>query len=376
MLRRSICATVMALIMGFAPVAAGAAEENSWVGREILAKRPDVALKVGEKFGASVAELAQPMRVVQEQGDWLWIESAGRSGWLKKSDVVQVSQAVNYFNDALKREPNNAWAYNLRGLVREQQGDFQGAIGDFTQAIRNDAQMAVAYNNRGIAYDRSGDPKHAVADYSEAIKIDPSYAAAYNNRGLAHANQGELKQAIADFDQAIRFDSKFAVARNNRGVVYDQTGNLARAEQDFSGAIQLDPKFAEAYGNRGNILRRQGKYEQALKDFDQAVKFAPNDGAGYNNRAWLLATCPDEKHCDGKAAVTAATKACELSKWKNPDWLDTLAAAYARAGDFDEAAKYESQAIEHAPEAQRSDMNARLELYRSGKAYQEPAAGK
>ncbi len=371
--QRVLCGAVV-LIVGLAMSAAHAAETESWIGKSILAKRPDVALKVGDKPGASAAELPQPMRVAQEQGDWRWIESGGKAGWLKKGDVIAFDQAASYFSDVIRREPSNAWAYNLRGLVRERQGELDAAIEDFAQAIRHDAQLAAAYNNRGIAYDRRGDPKRAIADYNEAIRLDPGYAAAYNNRGLAHANQGNLKQALADFDQAIRFDPKFAAALNNRGVVRDQLGDMARAEQDFTAAIGLDAKFAEAYGNRGNVWRRQGKYEQAMKDFDKVVQLEPNEGAGYNNRAWMLATCPDEKVCDGKAAVEAATKACELAQWKNPDWLDTLAAAYARAGDFDAAVKYQTQAMELAPEPQREEMKTRLELYRAGKPFQEKGA--
>ncbi len=41
-----------------------------------------------------------------------------------------------------------------------------------------------------------------------------------------------------------------------------------------------------------------------------------------------------------------ARRACELSHWKNPEWIDTLAAAYAQNGQFEEAAKWEGVALE------------------------------
>lgn len=354
--------------------AAPAAQGDSWIGREILAKRPDVKLKVGQQPGPSVAELAQPMRVENEQEAWVWIDSAGHAGWLKKDDVVLLHEADAFFSDLLRKEPKNAWAYNLRGLARERQGQLEPAIADFTEALRYDPQLAVAYNNRGIARDRSGDAKQAIADYGEAIKLDPSYAAAFNNRGLARAKLGELKQAIADFDQAIRFDPKFAVALNNRGVAREQSGDLAGADKDFTAAIKLDPKLADPYANRGNVLRGRGMYEQAIADFEKAVRLDPRNAAAHNNLAWLRATCPDEKYRDGKAAVEAATKACELSDWKNPDWLDSLAAAYAEAGQFDEAIKTQTRAIDQAPEAQKADMQARLALYEEQKPFRDAPA--
>lgn len=375
LLRRITARAAIGLaIVAAASSVAPAAEGDSWIGREILAKRPDVKLKVGQQPGASVAEMAQPMRVENEQEGWVWIDSAGHAGWLKKDDVVPLDEAEAFFSDVLRKEPKNAWAYNLRGLARERQGQLEAAIADFTEALRYDPQLAVAYNNRGIARDRSGDAKQAIADYGESIKLDPSYAAAFNNRGLARAKLGELKQAIADFDQAIRFDPKFAVALNNRGVAREQLGDLAGAEKDFTAAIALDPKLPDAYANRGNVLRGRGKYEQAIADFEKAVRLDPRNAAAHNNLAWLRATCADEKYRDGKAAVEAAKKACELAGWKNPDWLDSLAAAYAEAGEFDEAVKTQTLAIDQAPEAQKADMQARLELYREKKPFREAPA--
>lgn len=77
---------------------------------------------------------------------------------------------------------------------------------------------------------------------------------------------------------------------------------------------------------------------------------------------------------DGKEAVKLATKACELSHWKNPHTLDTLAASYAEAGDFDSAVKYEQLAIDlDAPAMQEMtpEMNDRLALYRRHDPYRD-----
>jgi hypothetical protein len=63
-----------------------------------------------------------------------------------------------------------------------------------------------------------------------------------------------------------------------------------------------------------------------------------------NQLAWFQATCPDAAHRDGNAAVRNATRACELSQWKDAGNIDTLAAAYAEIGDFAQAVRYVTQA--------------------------------
>jgi hypothetical protein len=91
----------------------------------------------------------------------------------------------------------------------------------------------------------------------------------------------------------------------------------------------------------------------------------------FNGRAWLRATCPEGRYRDGRKAVEDARKACDLSEWKNPNDLDTLAAAYAEAGDFTQAIKYQKQALDSPESRYDEDGRKRLKLYESGQAYRE-----
>ncbi len=92
----------------------------------------------------------------------------------------------------------------------------------------------------------------------------------------------------------------------------------------------------------------------------------------HNNLAWTLATCPEEKFRDGKQAVEEASKAVELTHNKQGEFVDTLAAAYAEAGDFDKAVEQQQQAIGLVEnEKVRKEMGARVELFRKHQAYRE-----
>jgi serine/threonine-protein kinase len=93
----------------------------------------------------------------------------------------------------------------------------------------------------------------------------------------------------------------------------------------------------------------------------------------WNAIAWLLATCPDQSARDGKKSVQLATEACELTQWKNPSLLDTLAAACAEAGNFEQAIKWQSETLRLYDNAgdSRPGMEKRLALYKQHKAYRE-----
>ena len=70
---------------------------------------------------------------------------------------------------------------------------------------------------------------------------------------------------------------------------------------------------------------------------------------------------------NGKEAIEAATKACELAHWKKGDWIDTLAGAYAEVGNFENAVWYEKQAMDATGTDRRSlaDMQRRLSMYQN-----------
>jgi tetratricopeptide (TPR) repeat protein len=107
------------------------------------------------------------------------------------------------------------------------------------------------------------------------------------------------------------------------------------------------------------------------------VKLDPQSDDALNGLAWLLAACPEAKHRDGKRAVELATKACQLTGWKDVNCIDTLAVAYAETGDFDQAIKYEKQAIEGLTKDEDKkpgdEFRARLKLFEEKKPYHDQA---
>jgi serine/threonine-protein kinase len=123
--------------------------------------------------------------------------------------------------------------------------------------------------------------------------------------------------------------------------------------------------------NRGSIRLQSGEYEGAAEDLEEAVQVNPNDAWACNNLAWLRAACPDDRLRNADEALYYATRACDLSHWSNGLILDTLAAAAAEAGRFDEAAAWQRLALEDRMFTMYHARGgyARLALYEDGQPY-------
>ena len=151
-----------------------------------------------------------------------------------------------------------------------------------------------------------------------------------------------------------------------------QDGEYHQAIADFTEAIRINPKEASRTIPAAGAWEAKGNFAKAIADYNTAIQLVPESVLAYNSRAWIWATCPDPQHRDGKGAVDSATHACELSGWKDPDMLETLAAAYAESGDFDAAVNWEQKALEASTEeTDRARCRERLALYQAKRPYRQ-----
>jgi len=210
-----------------------------------------------------------------------------------------------------------------------------------------------------------------VVDFTEAIRLNPDDPSGFIQRGYAYHELLDPDRAIADFTEAIRLKPESGRAYFARALAYRRAENWTAALADISTVIERNPQADSAFNLRAAIHYRTGDFPAALADHLAAHEIDPEDVATLNHLAWMRATCPLDEIRDGVLALRDSTKACELTNYKAPGYLDTLAAAHAETGDFAEAVRWQEKAIELVSTEHRADYETRLELYKSNRPYRD-----
>jgi Flp pilus assembly protein TadD len=272
----------------------------------------------------------------------------------------------------------HSWSPNGKWLVFASK-----AAGPFTQlwlthidAEGNDSPAVML--EHFTAADRAANiPEFVNVRPERFARIRQEFADYYTHYriGVGHEQRHEYEKAIEEFRTALSEEP------NHVESLYLMASCLARLDREQEAILYarkvaaLAPNGPLVHGLLGGLLCSAGQYREALAHLEAAYAENAGDVAVANNLAWLLATCPEAAYRDGPRALRLAEWACKATSYKSPPLLDSLAAAYAEVGRFDEAVRVTRQAIEivrSSPKASTQTLESRLALYLAGKPCREP----
>jgi tetratricopeptide (TPR) repeat protein len=287
-------------------------------------------------------------------------------------------KAIAYYRQSLEIEPSLETRCWLASAL-DACGDLDEAITYYRRALQMAPDYADAMNNLGNALVKQGKLDEAIGQYRQALRIDPRLVTAMNNLGGALQRQGKLDEAAGCYRQALQVDPDNTDVRRNLAAVLASQGKLDEAIREYRQVLKVDPGLPLDHVGLASALSMTGEMEEAFRHLREAVRLAPDSPVVLNQVAWLLATQPGWDREARNEAIRLARQSSELTGNKNAGILDTLAAAFAAAGQFDQALATAQMALERASaagdERLTSDIRVRIGLYRQEKPYREPMPG-
>jgi protein O-mannosyl-transferase len=351
--------------------------ESLW--RDTLSKNPDswlaqnnlgVLLTASGRAPEAVAHNEQAVRLHPD-----YYESHSNLG-LALAHVGRIDEAIQSYQQALQLKPDSAEVHNNLATAYLEAGDPQNAALHYIQGLQIKPDNAEAFINLGNIFLQAGRFPDAIAQYEQALRIKPDSAGAHNNLALALAKAGRIQDAVGHFEEALRIKPDYAEAHSGFGDLLSHAGRFQDAVAHYMLALQLNPNAPAVLNNLAVALSRIGRTANAIQCYERALQLKPDYADAANNLAWLLATAPSTEYGDPARAVTLAESACDLTGHGMPTYLDTLAAAYAVTGRFDDAIATARQAVELARASGQTqlaaDIATRIDLYSDKRAYLRP----
>ncbi|MBW8002796.1 MAG: sulfatase-like hydrolase/transferase [Planctomycetes bacterium] len=209
----------------------------------------------------------------------------------------------------------------------------------------------------------------------ELISVRPKFFWPYFDMGDIALAEGELDEALKYLNKAMELNPREPKVHNRLADVFRAQDKKTQAVDHYEISLTLNPRQPAVLVSLSEVYFSQGKIKQALESWEKIIEFESDQPEILNNLAWHKAVYKDESYYNPAKAVEYGYRACELLDFKNSAAMDTLAVAYAAAGDFAKARQTAQKAIDLAEAADQQDMaegiKKRLKLFKLGKPYYE-----
>ena len=235
--------------------------------------------------------------------------------------------------------------------------EFLNGPGDAIASISAPTQRAYAFYDQAWELSAEGKDDEALKNVVKAIEMNPYYDMAYFAQAVILSELGRKQEAAKSIMEFLRLNTY--IDDENKDLVYllAAMGRTDEAAAYIHLIIQKSPRLPRRHQE---LLRQFGGKEQAqtslalhllqTKDFKRAkekfehiLQLNPQNLPALNGLAWILSGVASLG--DAERAVALAGEACRLTHYQNPVYMDTLCAAYASAGRFQEAINEAEKAL-------------------------------
>jgi len=208
----------------------------------------------------------------------------GRFFWNKRSGA-DLRKAIEYFNQAIAKDPNYALAYagladsylllpNYGGISTQEA--IPPARAAVTKALEIEDSLAEVYASAGLLDMLELHLERAVSDFERAIQLKPNYATAHHWLMFAQLSLGRFDQAITEGKRAVELDPLSVIINADLAWTYFCAHRFDEAETQARKTLEIDPRFFRVHYYLGGISGSKGRLDEAISEFQKAVE-ANND---------------------------------------------------------------------------------------------------
>jgi membrane associated rhomboid family serine protease/tetratricopeptide (TPR) repeat protein len=181
--------------------------------------------------------------------------------------------------------------------------------------------------------------------FEQAAKQAPENEQPREALGALDLAEKKFPDAIREYQQALRLNPTSLDAPFGLAEAYQESGDSAEAQAALRSVESQFPQTAEGQYALGALCYEHKFYSNAIAHYQNALKLKSDMAEATNDLAWLYATCDDPQYRDPHQALTLAQRAVELTGWKQPEFIDTLAEAFYANGEFRQAVETQKKAL-------------------------------
>jgi len=311
---------------------------------DIFAVESEIATKIAETLQAKLTGAEQQLISSRptESTDAHQLYLRGRY-FAEKRTGADLNKAIEYFNQAIGKDPNYAPAYAgladcyvlLLLWTRADPAEcLPKAKAAASKALEIDDRLAEAHASLGLVLFHSDlNLRESKREFERAIELNPNYAAAHHWLGKAVWVTGEFDYAIAELKRAVELDPFSLVINTGLGYTYTLARRYPEAISQLRKTIELDPGVYSPHEALGVALELSGQIEGAIAEYEKP--HPPDEEVGavaYLGHAYALKG-------EREKALWQLNQMKELEQ-HGATWTYGFALLYVGLGNKDEALKW------------------------------------
>jgi serine/threonine protein kinase/Tfp pilus assembly protein PilF len=250
----------------------------------------------------------------------------GRFYW-KRRTAGGANKAINYFEQAIAKDPNYALAYsgladsyyslarNTTALSPKEAGAKARQAAE--KAVELDPASCEAHASMGLTLMIfEWNFANAEPEFRRAIELNSSYPYAHAWYAEALWDSGHYPEAVVEARKAVDLEPFTAVVRNQYAFTLVFSGRRVEAEQEYRKILEQEPSFALAHYGLAELYALEKRYDESLSEIEKTVRAYPESSyyRGFQGYALAKAGHPEEARKILEALI-------EESKTKYVSWM-------------------------------------------------------